>query len=78
MAPSDEGAGCALAQTEGEKPRSRNLLDSTGALSLLPSAANAADTFLVRGRQGLHGYPQRKARGYEAPSDEGAVGTLAC
>ena len=38
--------------TEGEKPVSQNQQNSIGALSLLPTATNAAATFLVRGRQG--------------------------
>ena len=54
-----KGAGCASAQTEGEKPVSQNQQNSIGALSLLPSATNAAATFLVRGRQGLRPFVPR-------------------
>ena len=70
LAPSDEGAGCALAQTEGEKlfRRTRFDSDSIGALSLLSSNLRF-DTFLVRGRQGL-----RRSLG---PLWEGAVCALA-
>ena len=45
LAPSDEGAGCALAQTEGEKSSSQNqqtYLNWVGALSLLPPAYGVA------------------------------------
>ena len=45
MAPPDGGAGCALAQTEGEKSSSQNqqtYLNWVGALSLLPPAYGVA------------------------------------
>ena len=42
-----------LALTEGESHFHRISKNSIGTLSLLPSAANAADTFLIRGRQEL-------------------------
>ena len=66
MAPSDEGAGCALAQTEGEKLVPQNLLwFAVGRFGISPSVSGvAADTFLVRGRQGY--------AVLLAPSDEGA------
>ena len=48
LAPSDEGAGIALAMTEGEKPVPQNrstLFNPQGALSLFPSAATLLPPF---------------------------------